>query len=248
MAVFGAPSAYTPTHQQQQPQQMQRNTSANSFGVGATAAAGGGAVASMPRSHSGPSAAPSSTAVPQLMPPARDTPSYNLSAYNSSGAAQQLQQPTVAPGAMVLHGGGGGGRGHQQVAHGSIVMNSGAGGTQGPGVSNGGFHQVRVVFIEQSCPYVVLFLRGRPCLSSYVSRRVMWVYCHHRDRLCRLFISGHKGLDLAHTPLLSRLPSSPTVAVHVFFAGTSSKHRGSSSRNQRNIICKGIRDTGCSSK
>lgn len=157
MAVFGAPSAHTPSHHQQQPQQMQRNTSVNSVGNGATAAAGGGAVAGMPRSRSGPATAPSSAGVPHLQPPTRDTPSYNRSAYNSSGTSQQLQQPAVAPGAMVLHGGGGGG---QQVAPGAMVMHTGAGGGHGTSVSNGGFNQVRV---DSSHQFRTVVPRIFPC-------------------------------------------------------------------------------------
>jgi len=140
MAVLGAPSAFTSTQQQQH---MQGNTSMNSFGNGATAAgAMSGVGGGMPRSRSGPAIGPSSTGVPLLQPPTRDTPSYNRSAYDGGAApAQQQQQPEAA---IVLHGGGG----QQQVAPGAMVVHGGMAGGQGSGIANGGFSQVRASLIS----------------------------------------------------------------------------------------------------
>lgn len=141
MAVFGAPSVSASNHQQQQPQQMQRNSSMHAFGNGVTAAAagGGGNGGRMPRSRSGPTGVPPSSAgmpLPLLQPPTRDTPSYNRSAYNNV-AAQQQQQPEVA---IAPHPGGGGGQ--VQVAPGAMVLRGDVAGGQGSGVPNGGFDQV----------------------------------------------------------------------------------------------------------
>ena len=133
MAVLGAPSTSTTTQQQQQ-QQM------NSFGSSATAGvAMSGVGAGMPRSRSGPTPGPSSTSVPLLQPPTRDTPSYNRTAYNGVPAVQQQQQQQQPEAAIVLHGGGG----HQHVPSGSMVVHGGMAGGQGSGVANGGFNQVR---------------------------------------------------------------------------------------------------------
>lgn len=94
----------------------------------------------MPRSRSSPTGIPSSSGVPLLQPPTRDTPSYNRSAYNNVPTAQQ-QHPEVA---IVPHQGGGGGQ--VQVAPGAMVLRGGVAGGHGSSVTNGGFDQVRASF------------------------------------------------------------------------------------------------------
>ncbi|CAN0180616.1 unnamed protein product [Ectocarpus sp. 12 AP-2014] len=146
MAVFGAPSASTFAPQQQSSLQVQRQSPPNSFGNGAAPMAAGGDGGGMPRSCSGPASVSASGAgMPLLQPPTRDTPSYKRSTYNSGAAAQQ-QRPEVAPGAMVLHGGGAGAQPQQQqqqqqVPPGAMVVHGGVGNGQGSATTHGGFDQ-----------------------------------------------------------------------------------------------------------
>lgn len=146
MAVLGGPVTSSassqstgfqqPQLQQQQQQQQQGFPTSSSYnslpianGNNNSNARLGGSGPMMPRQSSAPQASTSSSGMPVLQPPTRDTPSFRSSmSRNATNGAM-----TAAPGAMVVHGSLGSQQPQQQQQQPGVGMGAGSMMLQGAG-------------------------------------------------------------------------------------------------------------------